>query len=498
MKKIILTATLLFAVCAFAAKAPQYRSMRVHGMGNAFIAVADNKDALYYNPAGLNLIGRLGNFERNPDMGYMPRSGSAFSFLNVTLELPVGEINDFLDVCGNNKKEFWSAFRGLFFFDFNRFSSIEFCEEPREEYRNDDYETMGDRFLRLDGRPLVRMRQQVKVLEYARHNFGISAWANTSVISPYVDFGIFIPYVGYDTITADIAAQAAFAFSPADKWSFGVGVKGVQRYLLPSKKIIISYEGNNPFNPDAYLDAMRELTDELIDDLEKFIDYKNLAKYSKYNLAMDFGALYQVTREARLGVSLRDVYFSKLAEQSITPNLSFGAMASPMLLQSNSWFGRKVNFAVDYVDVLNENLSDMPLSHLNFGAELEQVFVPSPTKDMSFWPQTLFGIVGGLVGGGVGYFIGRNYLNSHEVGPFFVGSLIGIGSGYLVGSDFGGGNDLLRVSAGSGFSGGYWSATAAMRISLLGIRYTTYAEEMGTRTGQKGNRYHTIEFGSAF
>ncbi|MCL2102120.1 MAG: hypothetical protein FWH22_10465, partial [Fibromonadales bacterium] len=430
MKKIILAMT-FFAVCAFAVKAPQYRSSRVHGMGNAFIAVADNKDALYYNPAGLNLIGRLGNFEKNPDMGYMTKNGSSFNYLNVTLELPVNEMNDFLDICGN-RKEFWSAFRGLFLFDF-KFSDIKWCEEPREEYRNDEFDEMGDRFVQLDNKPLLRMRQQVKVLEYARHNFGISAWANTSVISPYVNMGAFIPYVGYDTITADIAIQTAFAFSPVEKWSLGMGIKGVQRHLLPSRKIFVAYEGNDPLNTGGYKDAIKELTDELIDDLENFFEYEDLIKYSKYNLALDFGALYQITREVRLGASLRDVYFSKLAEQTVTPNLSFGAMASPMILQSNSWFGRKVNFAVDYVDILNENLTDMPLSHLNFGAEIDQVLIPSPARDIPFWQQTLFGVAGGLVGGGIGYLIGRNYLDSHEVGPFFVGSLVGIGAGALVG-----------------------------------------------------------------
>ena len=88
-----------FAVCAFAVKAPQYRSSRVHGMGNAFIAVADNKDALYYNPAGLNLIGRLGNFEKNPDMGYMTKNGSSFNILSVTLDFPIDDMNDILNAC---------------------------------------------------------------------------------------------------------------------------------------------------------------------------------------------------------------------------------------------------------------------------------------------------------------------------------------------------------------------------------------------------------------
>lgn len=59
---------------ASAAAGPQYRSLRAQSMGNAFVAVVDNKDALYYNPAGLNLINALGNSSARPGLANYPRT----------------------------------------------------------------------------------------------------------------------------------------------------------------------------------------------------------------------------------------------------------------------------------------------------------------------------------------------------------------------------------------------------------------------------------------
>jgi len=495
MKKITLTIALLFAVCAYATNSnPQYRSLRVQGMGNAFVAVADNKDALYYNPAGLNLINRLGNFEKNPDMGYMPQSKGSFRLFAFVNELPFGEANDVLGVCGN-RTEFWDAF----FFEFDKFGKIKWCKEliDQLEEGGSELEELALKLAKFDRKSLIKMSMQINLMEFAMHNFGFSIWANTSsAMSPYIDMSVVLPAIGYDSLTVDFAAQTAIAFSPIENWSFGIGLKAVQRHSQPGSIVYPNYDPQNPFSTSAYQDSLKNILDSL-ENISDVFKPSNFADIGKYNFALDFGALYQIHREIRLGTSLRDVYFSKLDGESITPNLSFGAMASPMILQSNSWWERKVIFAIDYVDVLNENLSDMPLSHLNFGTEIEQNIIPSPTRDMSFLPQLGFGILGGVLGGGIGYLVGRSF-KGPEVGPLFLGSLIGIGSGVIIGRSYGAGNDLLRASVGGGFSGGYWSATGALKISFLGIRFSSWAEEMGLRTGQKENRHYMLELGSAF
>jgi hypothetical protein len=493
MKKIILALALILVAIAYAGgKAPQYRSMRVHGMGNAFVAVADNKDALYYNPAGLNLINRFGDFKRNPDMGYMPSNEGSLRILAINLELPVGDMNRALNLCGN-RSEFWDAV----WFNFNQFRDIEWCQDIRDAYDNNNLTSKDDEISAFDKTPILKIRPQVTFLEYATHNFGFSMWTNTSTISPYVDMGVILPFPGYDTITIDVALQTAIAFSPVEKWSVGAGIKAVQRRVKHGNEFKLSVD--DPMNTDQYEDAVEDAIDDLVDDLTDFKEFlrpEDLIKFGKYNFALDLGLLYQIHREVRLGMSLRDFYFSKLEGESITPNFSLGAMTSPMILQSNSWFERKVNIAVDYVDILNVK-SGMFFSHLNFGAEIEQVLIPSPTQDFSFWPRFGFGVLGGAIGGGIGYLIGSGF-KGPDVGPFFLGSLIGIGLGFTAGSDFGFGNDLVKVAAGGGFEGGYWAATLAAKVSLLEVRYSSWAEEAGLRTGQKENRYHMIHVLNGF
>src|SRR6187402_1591946 len=63
---------LALAAGAWGRSGPEHRTLRPLAMGNAFVAVADDKDAMHYNPAGLNLMGRLGNANLRPRMSRYP------------------------------------------------------------------------------------------------------------------------------------------------------------------------------------------------------------------------------------------------------------------------------------------------------------------------------------------------------------------------------------------------------------------------------------------
>src|SRR5689334_12233962 len=60
------------AAAAWGRSGPEHRTLRPLAMGNAFTAVADDKDAMHYNVAGLNLMGRLGNKNLRPELGRYP------------------------------------------------------------------------------------------------------------------------------------------------------------------------------------------------------------------------------------------------------------------------------------------------------------------------------------------------------------------------------------------------------------------------------------------
>ena len=442
MHKIKLLYKITFILlCGFmfagAAKGPEYRSLRVHGMGGAFIAIADNKDALYYNPAGLNLINRMGNFEKNPDMGYLPQKSFELRLLTVSASLPANEITNVIKICG--APTVGKMVNRIIFFDFGYFGDIkDWCPDIKDIFPDDmseisdslnAHKELADKLSTLHRRP-IEIGTQVSVLEFAMHNFGFSVWANTSA-APYIDIGVGIPGFGYAPVQADIVAQTAMAFSPVDNWSVGVGFKTAKRYREPYFELWPGLSSSlNDVEYQDQLDTLQERWDNFKDDS---LSFKNITK--NINFALDFGVLYQITREIRLGASLRNVFFSKLAGESITPNLSIGAMASPMILQSNSLWGRKLNFAADYVDILDGTVSDMFLAHLNIGAEIEQVVVPF----------------------------------------------------------------LLKVSLGGGFESGYYAWNTGFGIGdVVAMRFGSYAEERGTRTGQKEHRFWTGEVSVGF
>ena len=74
MKRILILFTLSLASFAFALKAPTPHSLRAEAMGNAHVAVVDDKEAIYFNYAGLTQINKLGNYDKFPETGYYPRN----------------------------------------------------------------------------------------------------------------------------------------------------------------------------------------------------------------------------------------------------------------------------------------------------------------------------------------------------------------------------------------------------------------------------------------
>ncbi len=414
-KALVLLFALAFSTATFAAKAPTHHSIRAESMGNAHVAVVDDKEAIYFNYAGLSQINRLGNYEKRPEQGYYPRNyfdmrlnvGGAGPFESYVstykdardLQAMYGRVNKAAEETGLSQTNLL-------------LDTLAAHPELIHTLNSYDHKTVSMK-IKMDA-------------ELALHNFGGAIWVDGNV-APYIDAGLVLPYLTIDTFYVDAVIQGGIAYGITDEFSIGLGVKGAKRQKV--EMIVMDIANYETIN-DTLMDRF--------EDVEKHVfDRETIA------MGMDFGTLWQVTREVRLGLSLRDVYFKELAGDKITPDLTVGVNYSPRFFNVNTAYARKFNIACDFADAFDSDRNYKIMHHFNFGLEMEQVLLA--------WP--------GL-------------------------------------------NNQLRVLSGrlaAGFKGGYPSMGAGVEVlHVVTLEFATWAEERGYYTGQDEERIYMGQISLGF
>ena len=399
----------------FAAKAPTHHSIRAESMGNAHVAVVDDKEAIYFNYAGLSQINRLGNYEKRPEQGYYPRN-----YFDMRLNLGGAGPFESYFATYQDAKDLQKLY--------NRVNQA--AEETGLSQTNLLLDTLSahpELIHTLNSYDHKALSMKVKMdAELALHNLGGAIWVDGNV-APYIDAGLVLPYLTIDTFYVDAVMQGGIAYDFTNEFSFGIGIKGAKRQKVEMIVMdIANYETINDTLQDRF------------DDAEKHVfDTKTIS------IGMDFGTLWQATREVRLGLSLRDVYFKDLAGDKITPNLTMGVNYSPRFFNVNTAYARKFNIACDYADAFDSDRNYKIMHHFNLGLEIEQVLLA--------WP--------GL-------------------------------------------NNQLRVLSGrlaAGFKGGYPTAGAGVEIlHVLTLEFATWAEERGYYTSQDEERIYMGQISLGF
>lgn len=416
MRKILVPFCLAgLAGISLAAKAPTHHSLRAEAMGNAHVAVVDDKEAIYYNYAGLSQINRLGNYKLRPETGYYPRN-----FGDMRLNLGgAGPFETYFSTYNDVKKLqelYQRAYDVALLYGLSSTSVLMDSLSSHPEYlhmiHSYDHKHLDMR-IKMDA-------------ELAFHGFGGAVWVDGS-IAPYMDGGIILPYLAVDTFYVDGVAQAGVAYGFTDRFSVGIGAKIAKRQKVEMITMdIVNYNSLQDTLEDRYHDA----TDHIFD-------------FKSVSAALDLGVLYQLTREVRVGASLNDIYFKELAGDKITPNFTMGVNYSPRFFNKNSAYARKFNIACDYANMFYSETNYMPLSHVNFGMEVEQTLLA--------WP---------------GY---NNELRG------------------------------LAIRLAGGFRGGY--PTAGFGLELLRVftlDLVTWAEELGYYTGQDEERIYMAQLSVGF
>jgi hypothetical protein len=353
-------AVLGLAFGAWGRTGPEHRTLRPLAMGNAFVAVVDDKDAMHYNPAGLNLMGRLGNANLRPEMSRYPLNKFDMHMDFLGTAIPVDEALDIL--------RFYQDHQGSF--------------QSMDDLQKDS--NLVSDLSAFDRRPV-----KVAVLhggELAMHNFGMAYWADAQM-APYADVGVVLPQAGVEFIQLDIVGQIAGATSYFDdRLSVGLGYRLAKREQMGNFQVALTDLSNN----DGRKSVQEAIQDSVDEKLKEFGDLSTLGH------AIDAGVLWQQTRDLRFGAAVQNL-FMVLNHHAVTPEFTLGAAYSPMLLENNGRWKRKVNFAMDLEDLLNNDRNYKPLNKVNMGAEWEQTLIPWVLKG-----RLSMGMKGGYLTAGLG------------------------------------------------------------------------------------------------
>jgi hypothetical protein len=323
------------AVGAHAASGPQQHSLRGLSMGNAFVAVVDDKDALYYNPAGLNLINALGNAAARPGLAAYPRNRLNARVNLIGGTVPLDQANDFLSFFKDHKDGLSNGTDGI---------------------RSDS--TLFDDLAPFDRRP-VEIGVMFPSIEFAMHNYGAAVWSNARV-APYADVGVLLPQAGIETIEMDAVLQLATARAFLNnRLSVGAG------YRLANRQTVKDYQ----LAATSFTDGGDEVRGDVTDTLSEKLS--GLTDFTSWGHGIDVGALWQQYPWLRLGASMQNLGMY-LNHEYVTPEFTVGAVVTPPLLSTGGYFARKVNLALDIEDIFNDDHNYKPLSKVNFGAEVEQ------------------------------------------------------------------------------------------------------------------------------
>ena len=298
---------------AWAVRGPKYLSGRALGMGDAFVALSDDYNALYYNPAGLARL----NTPLDAGMSLKFDMGDFF-----------GIAGDAVNIAGEHA---------------DSFSDVDGMAED---------ETLVDDMMAFDRKPLGF--GTLPEMHFAARStdpdfpLGIgAAWFLGSQGRFMLDKGVYMPSAAAQVRT-DFAMKIAGAVDVLPGLSIG---------LSPTVATYSTFEQS--LSLQEYQTAGDTISAKIEEEKEKI--YK-----PGFGIGYTAGILYDIVpTELRIGAVMYNLFLS-MDKDKVPATYSVGLAYLPAVLRKQGML-RYVNFAVDIQDAL----ADKPfLGKLNMGAEM--------------------------------------------------------------------------------------------------------------------------------
>jgi hypothetical protein len=355
-----------------------YNDARVLGMGQTFTAIADDKNMLFYNPAGFADYGlkktSILDAIMNPTL-WKPRYSNIgdLTLLGITL----GANQSIIDKYGysptslkqNENAPLYQLYKMNFF---EKFQNGTLTED--EAKRANDY---------LNQLMFVKFHPKVntEILSYARHYFGFGSFISSDAVLG-IEPGGFLPNVigefHFDTINI---FGAGFHIPGYKRWSAGISLKYFQRikfevHNLSDMAAIYQYYSGDYIKKDFD----KELKNKSIFDIitggvsyaTKGIEQAKIGT----GIGFDLGFMYRYSYEWRFGLQISDVYTRVRwwdgSESSPVPiNARFGVAYKP----SFSIIGLFEDpiFAIDIEDIFHQQRKNFFLKW-HFGTEFKFLY----------------------------------------------------------------------------------------------------------------------------
>lgn len=308
-----LPAFLAAASVSLAVEGPKYLSGRALGMGNAFVALSDDYNAIYYNPAGLARL----NTPLDAGMSLKFDMGDFF-----------GVAGDAVNIAGEHA---------------DSFASIDGMAEDA---------TLVDDMMVFDRKPMG-FGTSPEMHFAARSTdrdlpLGVgAAWFLGSSGQFMLDKGIYMPSAAAKVRT-DFAMKIAGAIDLLPGLSIG---------LSPTMATYSSFEQS--LSLQEYGTASDTIQAKIAEEQEKF--YK-----PGFGIGYTAGILYDIIpTELRVGAVMYNLFLT-MDNEKVPATYSVGVAYLPAMLRKQGML-RYVNFALDIQDVLADRAF---LGKLNMGAEM--------------------------------------------------------------------------------------------------------------------------------